>query len=190
MTAGGAALAGGLLYRQLKDAAADWYRKLVELDRSSPGGELAPKELAALEASARALLGEGIDENRYRDFFIWKAANAGGYLALYKRFVQAIDEEARSYGGQEFTAAGVFIQKRALSKATEVRRLINEDDKAAGLRFALLDRDWLTFERYIVRELLTLFARTDAWLISGYGPHPGVPRGLEAYRRAPGSEPL
>src|SRR5262249_23919518 len=159
-----------------------WYRKLVELDRAQPVGAIGDAELASLRAATLALLGDRIDERRYEDFFRWKAANAAGYLPLYARFHAAVERAAKKRGAASYAAADASVKSAVLAPAARVREMINADDKVGGLRFALFDRDWLLFERYIVREVLTLFARTDAWLISGYGPHPGVPRGLEAYR--------
>jgi hypothetical protein len=179
--AGGAAIVGGVMFRHAKGAAADWYRKLVELDKDAPGGQLTDAEVQTLLAATRVLLVDGIEEQRYDDFFRWKAENAGGYLGLYRSFARALDEGAGDAGAKSFTAADAAIQKKVIGRAKEVRRMINDDDKVGGLRFALLDREWLLYERYIVREVLTLFAKTDAWLLSGYGSPPGVPRGLEAY---------
>lgn len=183
VAAGSAAVAGGVLYRYARGAAADFYRRLVELDKTAPVGALGDRELAALMAATRVLLVGGIDERRYEDFFRWKAANAEGYKNLYEQFRATVDGAA----GGDFAAAAIDRQKEVMAKAARVRQVINADDKVGGMRFALFDRDWLLFERYVVREILTLFARTDAWVLSGYGPHPGVPRGLEAYRHAPES---
>lgn len=181
--AGAAVITGGLFASRAKEKAKDLYRRLVELDRSAPGGDLSDAELAVLLAAARTLLGDGIDERRYDDLFRWKARNAGGYHALYRRFARDLDRAAGSPAG--FAGAPGEVRAAVMERAAAVRRMINADDALGGLRFAILEREWLLYERYIVRELLTLFSRTDAWLLAGYGPHPGVPRGLEAYRRAP-----
>jgi hypothetical protein len=37
----------------------------------------------------------------------------------------------------------------------------------------------------VVREILDLYAATGAWRVLGFGPPPGLPRGLGAYTRAP-----
>ena len=44
---------------------------------------------------------------------------------------------------------------------------------------------WL-FRIHVVESILQLFAHTDAIRMLGYPDWPGVPRGLEEYRRAPG----
>jgi hypothetical protein len=176
---GGSVIAAAGAWRYARGAAADLYRRIVELP---PGGDVAPidpSELRALIAATKVLLVEGIDERRYEEFFRWKSENAPGYKALYARFRAAVDS------GGVFADAPLEQKRAILAKAKRVRDVINSDDKLGALSIAVFDRDWLQFERYIVREVLTLFARTDAWLLSGYGPHPGVPRGLEAYRAAP-----
>jgi hypothetical protein len=137
-------------------------------------------------AATVALVGDRIDERRYEDFFRWKAANAGGYCSVYRSFISALDNGARVHGAPGFAAAPPSVREKLIGRAADVRHMINTGDRIAGLRLALFDREWLLFERYVIREILTLFARTDAWLISGYGVYPGLPRGLDAYRRDPG----
>jgi hypothetical protein len=185
IAAGGAAAAGAIAYRFAKGRAGEYYRRLVELPAEGELGAIGDAELEALMAATVSLVGREIDLARYEDFFRWHAEHALGYRRLYSSFTAAVDRAAREAGAPKFAGAPEAIQTAALSKAREVRVAINRDDKARALMFAMFDREWLLFERYVVREILTLFARTDAWVLSGYGAPPGLPRGLEAYRRAP-----
>jgi hypothetical protein len=184
IAAGGAVLAGSLAYRTAKSGAAEYYRKLVELP-AGEAGAIDDATLATLMTATIPLLVEGIDLNRYEDFFRWHAQNAPGYFPLYRQFHTTMEEAAKSTGAPSFAEASVEIRKNILERAAAVRRTINEDDKVGGLKFALFEREWLLYERYIVREILTLFGRTDAWLLAGYGHPPGVPRGLELYKNPP-----
>jgi hypothetical protein len=176
--AGGAIAIGAVGFTVAKTAAGSFYRKLVDLPRT-PTGPLTAAEVATLLAATEALIDLEVDSARYDDFFRWKAENVRGYRSLYASFVQTIDRQA---GG--FEKAGAEQKRRVLSKASRVREVINAGDKIGGLRIAAFDRDWLLYERFIIREILTLFSKTDAWILAGYGPHPGVPRGLDAYLRA------
>lgn len=185
IAAGGVTVAGALAYRHAKDRASEYYRKLVELPEEGELGPISDAALSALMATTAALLVEGIDPNRYEDFFRWHAENARGYRRLYERYSASVDEAARASGAAGFAAAERAVQKKVLDKIAGVRRTINANDRAGALMLALFDREWLLYERYVVREILTLFGRTDAWILSGYGPPPGVPRGLAMYKQPP-----
>lgn len=185
---GGAAVTAALARRPLATAASARYRHLVELPKSPPEPLAAPV-LDALNAVTAALVGEALDPMRYDDFFRWKAENAAGYGALYTRFARALDGEAQLAGAARFTSATEPQRLTALAKARGVRAMINTNDRVKGAWFMFFDRDWLLFERYVVREILTLFARTDAWVLAGYGQPPGVPRTIESYLVPPPGTP-
>lgn len=182
IAAGGVTVAGALAYRHAKERASEYYRKFVELPDEGELGPVSDQVLSALMATTTALLVEGIDPNRYEDFFRWHAENARGYRRIYERFAASIDDAA---GAKGFVAADRATQKKVLDKIADVRRTINANDRTGALMLALFDREWLLYERYVVREILTLFGRTDAWVLSGYGPPPGVPRGLAMYKQPP-----
>ncbi|MCK6546248.1 hypothetical protein L6R52_10395 [Myxococcota bacterium] len=188
LATGGALVGGALATGWLHAAAADRYRRLVELPKTPPA-PLDAHTVEALRQVTAALLVEGIDESRYEDFFRWKAENAAGYAALYTRLARALDAEARLAGAQSFAAATRAQRHEALAKARGVRAMINTNDRTAGAWYMLFERDWLLFERYVVRELLTLFAKTDAWVLSGYGQPPGVPRTIDSYLVPPTGAP-
>lgn len=186
LAAGGTFAAGAVAWRYAMSSAASLYRRLVEMPRNSGRpGKLDDEDAKTLMAVTTALVGSNVDQNRYEDFFRWHAENAPGYREIYERFVRALDRAAARSGGARFSGASLEVQRAILVKAVEVRTMINLGDRTRGFRMALFDRDWLLFERYVVREILTLFARTDAWLLAGYGAHPGLPRGLDAYREPP-----
>jgi hypothetical protein len=185
-SASGAIVAGAIALRFGRNGAASFYRRLVELP-PAPVVEIEDAVSKALRAATATLLPSGIDENRYDDFFRHKSKNVLGYGRLYARFRDAADARARRLGAQSFEKADPNVRDKVLAVAGEVRDTINRGDRLGGARLAVFDREWLLFERYLVREILTLFSRTDAWLLSGYGPHPGVPRGLDLYTRAPGA---
>lgn len=181
----GAALAAGAgTWWAAKRSAAGFYRRLVELPPAAEG-PLADRELGALMATTHALVGTEIDDERYADFFRWHAENVPGYRGLYARCASTLDERARAAGRRAFADCDPLIQKKILGRAHQVRDAINDNDRLKSLHLAIFDKDWFLYERYVVREILTLFARTDAWILAGYGQPPGVPRGLDAYREAP-----
>lgn len=184
IAAGSAIAVGAFAYRSAKIRAAEYYRKLVELPAAELGS-IDDAALATLLTASLALLVDGIELDRYEDFFRWHAENAPGYLAVYRQFHETVDAAAKSKGAESFAQAPLEIRKNILEKAAQVRKTLNEDDKVGGLKLAMFEREWLLYERYIVREILTLFGRTDAWLLAGYGHPPGVPRGLDHYREPP-----
>jgi hypothetical protein len=61
----------------------------------------------------------------------------------------------------------------------------NPARRASRIHVIVFRRDWLRFEKYIVRQILALFSQTDGWVLLGYESWPGTPRGLESYTRAP-----
>lgn len=159
------------------------YRGLVALPDDTPPGPLDADALAALTAAAHALLPAGVQISRYEAQFRWRAANRAGYRALYERFVAALDRAARSAGHARFGAADLAAQQAILARLTRARLAVRTRDPLGALRLALFDREWLVFDRHILRDLLALFAQTDAWLLAGYPSHPGTPRGLDTYRQ-------
>jgi hypothetical protein len=181
---GGVIFTGTLAYRFGKSAASSFYRRLVELQKA-PVVEIEAATLAPLTTATAVLLPEGFDPDRYADFFRYKSANVPGYGRLYARFRDAADNDARKRGARDFASAPVEIRAQVIGRASDVRSTLNSGDRIGGLKLAVFDREWLLFERYIVREILTLFSRTDAWILAGYGDPPGVPRGLELYTKAP-----
>jgi hypothetical protein len=148
----------------------------------APTGELSVIQLRTLLAAAAAVAGAPIRQEHYAAFFRWRAAHLRGHARLYARFCAAVDRAAHGAAGVAFAGCGVEVQRRILERAFRARA----DAAVTGVSLRrLLDYDWRLYERHILREVLALFAATDAWVLLGYETWPGTPRGLERYRRAP-----
>ncbi|MBI5709153.1 MAG: hypothetical protein HZC42_02465 [Candidatus Eisenbacteria bacterium] len=144
-----------------------------------PPGDLDPPTVRTLMAAVHALLGERIESDHYEDFFRWRAAHVSGCRSLYAGFAASLDRAARVSGQRGFAGSPPALQRRILHPMLPVRgwarvwRRVTEPERT---RLA----------RLVVRDIFHLFARTDAWVLTGYDAWPGHPRGLEAYRQAPG----
>jgi hypothetical protein len=148
----------------------------------APTGPLSARALNALLVATRALAGVSVRIAHYEDFFRWRAENLRGYKALYEQFAIALDRRARRSVGCDFVDCSRQMQQKILENVPEVRSATTRWDK---VRVSVLERDWLLFDRYIVRDILLLFSRTDAWTLLGYEAWPGTPRGLDRYTQAP-----
>jgi hypothetical protein len=84
--------------------------------------------------------------------------------------------------GCDFADCSWQMRQEILLKVPQLR---GADTRWHTVRVAVLEREWLRFDRYIVRDILVLFLRTDAWTSLGYEAWPGTPRGLERYTQAP-----
>jgi hypothetical protein len=145
----------------------------------TPPGPLSRGALEVLEAATGTLVDMSVDLARYSVFFTWRAANLPGYRDLYERFAAVLNDGARSATGRRFVECDVGTRRRLLQNVQLDSRGVH-----AAVR-VVTDRQWLRFEQYIVRQVLELFARTDAWVLLGYEAWPGTPRGLSAYRQPP-----
>jgi hypothetical protein len=161
------------------------YRRLpVPVLEDTPTGPLDVRAGKVLLAATEALVGTPIELSHYEDFFRWRAENRRGYKALYEHFATILNQSARRSAGCDFTDCHQDAQHQVLDKAFQVRGATGTWDK---IQIRVLDGDWLLFDTYIVREIFSLFAKTDAWVLLGYESWPGTPRGLERYTQAPGS---
>jgi hypothetical protein len=148
----------------------------------APTGELNVAQLGTLLAAAAAVAGASIRQEHYAAFFRWRAAHLRGHLKLYQRFCAAVDRAARGANRTAFADCPAQTQHRILERAFRARA----DAAVPGPSLRrLLDYDWQLYERHILREVLALFAATDAWVLLGYDAWPGTPRGFERYRLAP-----
>ncbi len=142
----------------------------------SPPGPLRDSTADTLLASVRALLGDGVEPAHYVDFFRWHAEHLPGHRKLYEDFEAHVDRAARRHGHAGFRAcprerqSAILVAMLPASGSERVRRLI-------------LARDEARFGKHIVREIFRRFARTDAWVLSGYDAWPGVPRAIAKLRR-------
>ncbi len=148
-----------------------------------PVGSLAPSTIAVLVAAAEAVAGYPIDPVHYETYYRWRAEHLRGYRALYERFAQEADRGAHRLGGRPFAAASSVVRREILAHGPRARAPKTAWDR---LRVQLVDYDWPAFDRFVLGETIGLFARTDAWVALGYRGWPGMPRGLDRYRRFPG----
>jgi hypothetical protein len=148
----------------------------------APTGPLSAEALNTLLAATTALAGVPVQLAHYEDFFRWRAEHLRGYQILYEQFAAALARRARRSVGCDFVACHRQMQQKVLEERPQLRR---GDTRWHGVRVAVLEREWLRFNRYIVHDILLLFLRTDAWTALGYEAWPGTPRGLERYTQAP-----
>src|SRR5579871_518863 len=144
-----------------------------------PPGPLGSRAMAALVAAAGAVTGYAIDPAHYGEYYRWRAEHLRGYRVLYERFGRDADRAARELGARSFVAATREIQLDVLGRAGRGGRPMTVWER---LRADVSGNPWPLYERFVVRETLALFARTDAWIALGYRGWPGVPKGLERYR--------
>jgi hypothetical protein len=159
-----------------------YYRLLSPRLEDAPTGPLSAGALNALLAATTALAGVPVQIAHYEDFFRWRAENLRGYKALYEQFAAALDRRAGRSGGCDFVDCSRQMQQQILEELPQVRRA---DTRWQRVRVVALEREWLRFDRYVVRDILLLFSRTDAWTLLGYEAWPGTPRGLDRYTQAP-----
>jgi hypothetical protein len=145
-------------------------------------GPLSARTLNVLLVATRALLGVPVQIAHYEDFLRWRAENLRGYKTLYDRFAAALDLRARRSAGCDFVDCSLQMQQKILENLPHVSSAETRWDK---VRVSVLERDWVLFDRYIVRDILLLFSKTDAWTLLGYEAWPGTPRGLDRYTQAP-----
>jgi hypothetical protein len=148
----------------------------------TPTGPLSEAVLNTLLAATRALAGVPVQIAHYEDFFRWRAENLRGYTTLYEQFAAALNRRARRLHGCDFIHCSQQMQQQILVTLPQVR---SADTRWHGMRVAVLEREWVRFDQYIVQSILLLLYRTDAWPLLGYEAWPGTPRGLERYTQAP-----
>jgi len=148
----------------------------------APTGPLSAGALNTLLVVTRALVGVPVQIAHYEDFFRWRAENLRGHKALYEQFATALDRRARRAVGDNFADCSRQMQQKILEELPQVR---NAGTRWHRVRVAVLERDWVRFDQYIVSNILLLFYRTDAWTLLGYEAWPGTPRGLDRYTQAP-----
>jgi hypothetical protein len=144
-------------------------------------GPLADDDLGALLAATEVIVGFPLQLAHYEALFRWRAEHQAGYRARYQRFRASLDRAAVEDPGCYFSECDRPTRARLLEKLALTVPLAQVDKS----QLLLGARDWEQYHTYITREILRLFAKTDALIAIGYDAWPGVPRGLDAYRRAP-----
>jgi hypothetical protein len=148
----------------------------------APTGPLSAGALNTLLVTTGALTGVPVQTAHYEDFFRWRAENLRGYKALYEQFAGALDSRAKRSVGRDFVDCSRQMQQKILEELPKVR---SANTRLHRVRVAVLEREWLVFDQNIIRDVLLLFFRTDAWTLLGYEAWPGTPRGLDRYTKAP-----
>lgn len=147
-----------------------------------PTGPVDNRVVQTLLAAVQALVDAPPDTSHYQDFFRWRSQNLPGYKRLYEQFTTTANEAARNSAGCDFADCQPAKRYEILKKAFQVRAATGRLER---IRAGIFDRDWVLFDRYIVREIFSLFARTNALVLLGYEAWPGTPRGLDGYRQPP-----
>jgi hypothetical protein len=159
-----------------------YHRLLSPTLEDAATGPLSARTLNALMVATRTLTGVSAQITHYEDFFRWRSENLRGYKTLYEQFAAAVDRRARRSVGCDFVDCSPSMQQKILENVSQVRNANTRWDK---VRVSVLERDWVLFDRYIVRDILLLFSKTNAWTLLGYEAWPGTPRGLDRYTQAP-----
>ena len=157
------------------------YRLLSPSLEDAPTGPLSAGVLNALLVATRELAGVPVQIDHYEDFFRWRAENLRGHKALYEQFAAALDHLARRSAGCDFVNCSLQMQQKVLAERPQLRSAKTRWDR---VQVAVLEREWLLFDQYIVRDILLVFFRTDAWILLGHEAWPGTPRGLDQYTKA------
>lgn len=198
LAAAGAAGAGGLLTLMRRQSQPGW--QAVDLGGGITRLELPPldQESGALEPSALAALMAVVDvfvEGRgavdhYRTYLTWRAQNLPGYRSLYESFSAGLQGTAREGFSADFAELDRDTRRDMLQRGLGLPlpdSPLTETLIATETAAALTDADvlWLCFDRYIIAELVTLYIKTNAWLMLGYDGWPSQARGLERYVQPP-----
>lgn len=167
-------------------APARWgYHRLTQIPML-PTATPAPLDMPVQEtlaAATKALLEVPVEIKHYIEYFDWHAENLPGYRRLYVKFHKAVEKASYERCGQAFSRCDAASQRALLEREFLDRLPQSHTDR---LWEATANRSWtLLVDRYLFREILELFARTDVWQLLGYQGWPGIPRGLDNYRRPP-----
>ncbi len=175
----GAAVRGALrsagLLAPVKGA---FHRLASPMLEAHPPGRLREDAVQTLVATAEAFAGVAIDRGHYEAFFRWRAENLPGHRALYERFTATVNAAAKRSRGCDFATCENTARLEIIQPVFQARRAKGRLER---LRMGVLQRDWVLFDRHIIRPIAVVFARTDAWRLVGYESWPATPRGLERY---------
>jgi len=154
--------------------------RYYDLEVDVPPGPLDEETRATLLAVVTAFLGEPLVLAHYEQFLSWRAANLPGQRGLYQRVAGLLDGASQRANGCALRVCDPEARERLLGDLLRFRR-----SRPRRLAAVLTRRDLLLLDVHVLRPVLRLFARTDAWVRLGYRAWRGTPRGLEAYRRVP-----
>lgn len=180
-----AALLGSRKAKLLARLRAFYYERTDPQLKRTPTGPLSEQALQALQATTRALVDTPVEMTHYAIFFQWRSENLRGYRDLYEEFALSLNQAARRAAHRPFAECDIAVKQNILAKVD-----LTGVGSLARLVRGMFDPNWLRFEKYIVREILALFVRTDGWVLLGYESWPGIPRGLDQYTKAPPAVPF
>jgi hypothetical protein len=160
-----------------------YYRMAFPDLEERPTGGLARGTIDTLLGAVDALCGPSLEKNHYEVYFGWRSENLRGYKALYEQFETTLNTLAKKSNGYVFAQCSSESRKQILLDAVSAVRY--PESRLGRAKVGIFARRWVLFDRYIIQEMLSIFARTDAWVRIGYSHWPGQPGGLESYRQAP-----
>ena len=145
---------------------------------NTPPDDLDDATLAVLERVVPAVLQTSVPTAHYIEALRYRASYFNGYLDLYRSCARDLDERCRQNGWGSLVDVSPEI----------TARLVTDERPTSYLGARLTGRgEWVAYEHYIFREIVDIYARTDAWIDLGYDHWPWKARGLDAYRQAPGT---
>lgn len=170
--------------------------RLLNSDTDSSDNTPASLDLPVLDnlmALVDTFVGDNGSTAHYRTYFAWRAENLPNYHRIYGLFSIGLDESAQVLSGQSFISTDTNTKQAILQYALALPEadsaLLNPtiSQNPPQLDNATLDEAlWLSFDRYVLGEIVTLFLQTNAWLMLGYDGYPSQGRGLNNYTEAVG----
>jgi hypothetical protein len=151
--------------------------------------------LEVLMAAAEGLAGVRPLRGHYARYFEYRAKNVRGYAALYESFAAEVRRRRPDFLAADLDARLEVLDRLRYHGATGELApparggSLEASFAAAPAGFsAELTEDALRsirFERYVLQEILVVFANTDGLLALGYRSWPGGARGLEEHLHPP-----
>jgi hypothetical protein len=142
-------------------------------------GALSDSTTRTLLGAVEALVGGSVETVHYEIFFGWRAEHLRGTRDLYDKFVATLDKIGRKSHRRSFLECDLEARQQMLKKFTLSSQL-------SKFQRTIFFREDLLFYNHIIKEILKLYSRTDAWIDIGYENWPGQARGFEYYQRAVG----
>ncbi len=153
---------------------------------NKPTGKIDGRTIEVLLVTSEILCGTSIERKHYKDYFCWCSENLRGYKTIYEQFKVSLDHSAKQSFGCYFVDCDKSMQLQIIKKILQSHKtlLSQTTSRLYRIKIGIFERDWQLFNKYIFSEILNIFARTDAWVLLGYESWPGIPRGLNKYRKA------
>lgn len=150
---------------------------------ASPPGPISANVVDVLLATTQAIIGVPIEDmSHYQRYFQWRAKNLDGYKQLYEMYSEQANQASEDICGHSFVNCDLDSQRNILEEEFLAFSKLSELSRLEKARIGVQDGHKFAFVNYIFIEAFKLFARTDAWVLSGYVTWPGIPQGLEEYQ--------